>query len=69
MTGIEKIKTREQVRSDLLAAGITITQWAKDHGFSRELVYAVLSGRVQGRFGEGHEVAVALGLKDSRDQS
>lgn len=45
------------------AQGLTISQWAADHGFKSEEVYAVLSGRTVGRRGRAHEVAVALGIK------
>jgi len=44
--------------------GVTVTQWAHDHGFRRETVYAVLDGRIKGTRGEGHLIAIALGLKN-----
>lgn len=43
--------------------GTTVTEWALKHGFKREHVYAVLSGRTVGRRGQAHHIAVALGLK------
>ncbi len=45
--------------------GMTVTQWADRHGFRREDVYAVLSGRSKGRWGNAHAIAVALRLKPS----
>jgi len=44
-------------------AGISVSEWADSHGFRRENVYAVLSGRTRGRRGEAHRIALALGLK------
>jgi gp16 family phage-associated protein len=53
---------RDRFRED----GATVADWADAHGFSRESVYAVLSGRSKGDRGEAHKIAVALGLKRSR---
>lgn len=36
--------------------GTTISAWAESHGFSKELVYAVLSGRIRGVRGEAFYV-------------
>ena len=36
--------------------GTTICIWAANHGFSKELVYAVLSGRIRGVRGEAFHV-------------
>jgi gp16 family phage-associated protein len=55
-------EVRDQFRED----GATVADWADAHGFSRESVYAVLSGRAKGDRGKAHEIAVALGLKRSR---
>ena len=54
------------VRQAFSEAGIAVSDWAHAHGFHRESVYAVLSGRSKGRRGEAHRIAVALGLKASR---
>jgi gp16 family phage-associated protein len=58
-----KTKTPEQVKADFLAAGITISQWARDHGYKPRDVSLVLNGQIKGRFGKGHEIAKKLGLK------
>ncbi|PLY12618.1 MAG: DNA-binding protein [Sedimenticola sp.] len=55
--------SREVVRQMFTDQGITISAWAQQHGFRREDVYAVLSGRLKGKHGLSHEIAVALGLK------
>lgn len=43
--------------------GITIADWAASHGHSRELVYAVLAGRIAAKRGRAHLIAVDLGIK------
>jgi gp16 family phage-associated protein len=43
--------------------GLTVTDWAKDNGFPRAVVYAALAGRTRGFRGQAHAAAVALGLK------
>ncbi len=43
--------------------GESIRDWATARGFTPALVYAVLSGRIAGRRGASHRIAVALGLK------
>jgi len=54
-----------RVRQSFVDRGISISDWAEARGFRRESVYAVLSGRVTGRRGTSHAIAVALGLKPS----
>lgn len=44
--------------------GISLSEWARAHGFSAPLVYQVLSGKRKGVRGESHRIAVALQLKD-----
>lgn len=56
-------KTAEQVKEDLKTKGIPLTQWAKDNGFPVPAVRAVIYGRNKGYFGQGHKIALALGMK------
>lgn len=56
-------KTPDEVKADFLANGITISQWARDHKYKPREVSLVLNGQVKGRYGKGHDIAVALGLK------
>lgn len=56
-------RTPEQVLAWFNANGITISGWAREHGFSRNAVNAMLYGYTLGRHGQAHRVAVALGLK------
>jgi gp16 family phage-associated protein len=60
-------KTPDEVKADLLARGMTISGWARANGFKPREVSLVLNGQVKGRYGRGHDIAVALGLKLSAD--
>lgn len=55
------------VKEWLDASGISVSDWARQHGFPREIVYSLLSGRCRGRRGMAHRVALALGLKAAPD--
>ncbi len=57
------IYEREEVRQMFNEAGITVTDWARENGFRRADVYAVLNGRLKGSRGVGHKIFIALGLK------
>lgn len=59
----ESTFTAERVRAWFAGNGITISEWARLHEFQPDLVYGVLSGRLRGRRGQAHRIAVALGLK------
>lgn len=63
MTIAEPTYTVEQVRALFLGHGVAISEWARAHGFEPNLVYGVLSGRLRGRRGKAHRIAVCLGLK------
>ena len=54
--------TSEQVKAHLSAQGITVKQWAAQHGYDSQTVYKVLQGVRKCNYGRGHEIAVALGL-------
>lgn len=55
--------TREEVKAQFIAAGITQAEWARRNGFSRIDVAMVLNGHRKCNYGKAHEIAVALGLK------
>jgi len=58
------MKQRGQEKlAEMRAAGINLSQWARDNGYSRHVVNAVLYGRCSCLHGAAHEVAVALGIK------
>lgn len=58
-----RVKTPAQAREDFNRKGMSIAKWAKDHGFTKSLVYEVLSGRKKCHRGDSHKVAVLLGMK------
>ena len=53
----------EDIKQELAANGIAISNWAKQRGFSPGLVHQVLSGRLKCVRGQAHDIAVVLGLK------
>lgn len=58
-----KAMSPEQVKQRLRMQGVTITQWAAAHGYTRNEVYRVLNGQAKAHYGKAHDIAVALGLK------
>jgi len=46
-----KTKTPAQVRAELVANGVNISEWARDHGFNRYTVVDLLRGKRIGRRG------------------
>lgn len=63
MTISPRAQKLDEVRAKFEADGLSVSDWAMTHGFKRASVYAVLDGRSRCRRGEGHRIAVALGLK------
>jgi gp16 family phage-associated protein len=63
------MKTPDQVKKEFLDAGITISQWARDHGYTPRQVSLVLNGQIKGRYGTSHEIAKKLGLKTVRSNT
>jgi gp16 family phage-associated protein len=59
------LRTIEEVRREFKDTGVSVSEWARDRGFSVPLVYGVLRGRPAIR-GQSHNIAVALGLKEGR---
>ena len=54
---------RASIREEFRKAGVTLSEWARAHNFSRMTVVDVLRGHRVGLRGEAHRVAIALGLK------
>src|SRR5262245_16177633 len=61
----ESLKTVEDVRAWLDLHGVTISDWARAHGFKPSVACALLSGRTRGRWGAAYRAAVVLGLRSS----
>ncbi|MBY0236123.1 MAG: DNA-binding protein [Burkholderiaceae bacterium] len=67
-TGISKrsvssAKTPAQAKAELYSKGMTLRQFAESNGFAYRTVSEVVRGVNKGLYGEGHRVAVALGIK------
>lgn len=54
---------KERVKQKIHAQGMTVKQWAEQHGYPVPEVYKVLNGERKGLYGRSHSIAVALGLK------
>ena len=53
----------DAIRQEFARRGVSISEWARAHGYSKQLVYQVLAGRKRCIRGQCHEIAVRLGLK------
>jgi gp16 family phage-associated protein len=54
--------TPNQVKALFKKQGKTFTEWAQEHGYSRNAVYRVLNGFDHGNYGKAHEIANKLGI-------
>lgn len=61
-----RLLTPNQIKERFRASGTTVTQWAEEHGYTRNSVYRVLNGIDKAHYGKAHEIAVALGMKASQ---
>ena len=58
------MRTSQEVRSELQKRGLSIADWARQNGFTPELVHQVLNSNKIPVHGKSHQIAVKLGLKD-----
>lgn len=58
--------TPEQVKENFKKRGITFTDWAEENGYRPQAVIRVLNGFSKASRGQGHEIAVKLGLKQEQ---
>lgn len=56
--------TPDEVRQKLRSQGKTLTDFANEHGYRRDAVYRVMSGKDKAWYGRAHEIATKLGLKN-----
>lgn len=56
-------KSPEAAKQALRAKGVTLREFAANGGFKYRTVSEVVRGVNKGLYGEGHRVAVALGIK------
>lgn len=60
---MKQLKSPTQARAEFTFKGQSMAAWAREHGYSRSLVYEVIAGRKKCNRGQSHEIAVLLGLK------
>ncbi|HCQ8872315.1 DNA-binding protein [Acinetobacter baumannii] len=58
------MRTSQELRSELQKRGLSIADWARQNGFTPELVHQVLNSNKIPVRGKSHQIAVKLGLKD-----
>lgn len=63
------MKTSVQVKKDFIRQGMSIANWAKERGYNVHTVYSVIEGKLKGRYGTAHRIAVDLGLKEPAQDS
>lgn len=56
-------KSAAAAKATLQKQGVTLRKFAESNGFTYRTVSEVVRGVNKGLYGEGHRVAVALGLK------
>lgn len=55
----------EEVKTRLHEQGTTLKEWSRRHGFCYDTVSTVVRGINRATYGQGHRIAVALGMKVS----
>lgn len=59
----------EQVKAKLARKGKTLKQWANENNFDEDTVYKVVAGTRKGYHGIGHQIAVAIGMKQQPEEA
>lgn len=60
---VPSLRTPEQVRALFNENGVSISDWARERGFSVVLTRMVIAGKRKCLRGQSHQIAVALGMK------
>ena len=65
------LKTRQQIRDEFAANGVSYSAWARQRGYSPNMVIAIVNDddrnpRLKCLRGDAHNIAVELGLKAGR---
>ena len=60
----QKPRTPQEIRNEWSRKGITQNSWARKHGFECASVSQVLNGVNKASRGQGHKIAVTLGIKN-----
>ena len=56
----------ENAKSIFKDSGVSVSEWARQNGFSSTLVYQVLDGKRKCLRGQSHQIALALGIKQGK---
>ena len=64
-------KTRQQIRDEFAANGVSYSAWARQRGYSPNMVIAIITDddrnpRLKCLRGDAHNIAVELGLKEGQ---
>jgi gp16 family phage-associated protein len=60
----QKLRTPQEIKAEWLRKGLGQNDWARRHGFRPATVSHVLNGINKATKGDGHKIAVLLGIKD-----
>ena len=60
---MKKLKTAAEARAWFTEQGLSISEWARQHGFGRSLTRQILEGKKPCHRGQSHQIAVLLGMK------
>lgn len=53
----------EEVKTRMREQGTSLKEWARKHGYSYDTVSCVVRGINRATYGQGHRIALALGMK------
>ncbi len=59
-----RLRSAKEARRWFYTQGLSVKDWAGEHRFPQQAVYAVLSGKSRCSRGRGHRIAIALGMKE-----
>ncbi|MGE4294029.1 MAG: hypothetical protein AB7E32_17715 [Desulfovibrio sp.] len=54
----------QRIINDFRSKGISISEWARTHGYDADLTRRILRGERAALRGQSHNIAVSLGIKD-----
>lgn len=57
------MKTAQEVKEEFRQKGLTFNAWARANGFRYMAVHRVINGKTKCWYGNGHKIAVMLGMK------
>lgn len=58
-----QLRTKEEAKAWLDSRGLSVAEFAREHGLKAHTVFDIFRGKRIGRRGEAHNAAIALGMK------